>query len=192
MLAGRQPRAQIGQKPPARESGWHRPRLAALESIQDGLIVLDKHWRCTYVNKAAAELLATAPERLIGRVVWAVFPEARQSRFHEEFVRAVEQKTVVEFEEYYEPLHRWYGCRCYPTDKGLTVLFADVAERRHTEETLKRSEMVLAQAGKMANLGAWDIEFTNGTEDISRNPLHWSAEGRVNCTRPRVGGSPDR
>jgi PAS domain S-box-containing protein len=148
----------------------------AMENIQDGLIVLDKRWRCTYVNKAAAELLATAPERLIGKVVWEAFSESRQSRFHEEFVRAVEQKTVVEFEEYYEPLRRWYGCRCYPTDKGLTLLFTDVAERRRTEETLKRSEMVLAQAGKMANLGAWDIEFTSSREDINRNPLHWSAE----------------
>jgi PAS domain S-box-containing protein len=169
--------ARIGQRTSTRESGWHRPLLAtALESIQDGLIVLDKHWRCVYANKAAAELLATVPEGLIGKVIWAVFPEARQSRFHEEFVRAVEQRSVVEFEEYYEPLHRWYGCRCYPTDKGLTVLFTDVAERRRTEETLKRSEMVLAQAGKMANLGAWDIEFTNSLEGISGNPLHWSAE----------------
>ena len=51
----------------------------------------------------------------------------------------------------------------------------DITERKRAEEDLKRSESILAQAGEMAHLGAWEIEFT-ASDDINQNPLRWSDE----------------
>jgi PAS domain S-box-containing protein len=51
----------------------------------------------------------------------------------------------------------------------------DITERKQAEEALRRSEAVLAQAGQMAHLGAWEIEFNND-EDINATPLRWSDE----------------
>jgi PAS domain S-box-containing protein len=51
----------------------------------------------------------------------------------------------------------------------------DITERKKAEEALQRSEAVLAQAGKMAQIGAWDIEFSN-YDDLNDNPLRWSDE----------------
>ncbi len=48
-------------------------------------------------------------------------------------------------------------------------------ERRKAEGQLRRSESVLAQAGQMASLGAWEIEFLD-QEKVNRNPLRWSDE----------------
>jgi PAS domain S-box-containing protein len=52
---------------------------------------------------------------------------------------------------------------------------SDVSRQAALEEALRRSEAVLAQAGRMAHLGAWEIEFDN-YEDVNANPLRWSDE----------------
>jgi len=94
---------------------------AILESITEGFFILDKDWRYTYINEPGAASFETTPEELIGRTIWEAIPKARDSRFHQECTRAVEQRTAVEFEEYYEPLRRWFTCRCRPAGAGLTV-----------------------------------------------------------------------
>jgi PAS domain S-box-containing protein len=120
----------------------HRPaqREAVIAGIQDGLLVLDKDWRCTHLNEAAAAFLDTAADKLIGKVVWEVFPASRYPRLHEEFTRAAEQKVFVRFEEFCEPLGHWYECACYPTDDGLTVVLHDTTSHKQAEEALRESE----------------------------------------------------
>ena len=113
---------------------------AAVASIEDGLLVLDKDWRCTYLNEATAALLKTAAEELIGKVIWEVFPTSRYPRLHEEFTRAARQKVSGRFEGFYESLGRWYECACYPTDDGLTVVFHDTTSHKQAEEALRESE----------------------------------------------------
>jgi len=113
---------------------------AVIASIQDGLLVLDKDWRCTYVNEATATFLKTPAKELIGRVVWEALPASRYPRLHEEFTRAAEQKVFVRFEEFHEPLGHWYEYRCYPTDDGLTVLFHDATGHKQAEKALHESE----------------------------------------------------
>ncbi len=51
----------------------------------------------------------------------------------------------------------------------------DITERKQVENKLRRNEAVLAQAGRMAHLGAWEIVIGN-PEDINANPLYWSDE----------------
>jgi len=116
------------------------PSKMILESITDGFLVLDKNWCCTYVNGAGAAFFGTTPDRLIGRSLWEVLPQTRQFRFQKEYTRALEQQTVVEFEEYYEPLGRWYTCRCHPVADGLTVFFSDITERKRIQEALRRTK----------------------------------------------------
>ena len=54
-------------------------------------------------------------------------------------------------------------------------IIEDITLRKQVEDALRRSESILAQAGQLAGLGAWDIEFEEAA-DINRNPLHWSDE----------------
>ncbi|MGE5359885.1 MAG: PAS domain S-box protein [Bacteroidales bacterium] len=51
----------------------------------------------------------------------------------------------------------------------------DITERKRAEDALRRNEATLAQAGKMASLGAWHIDFSQAG-DVNANPLHWSDE----------------
>ncbi len=156
---------QIGQSPPQLK--------ILLESIQDGLIVLDANWLCTYANSTAAAFLKSTPDELVGKTIWEAFPESQHPHFHKELTFAAEQQTFVRFEAHYASLQRWYECRAYPTDGGLTLFLADITGRKRTEEALKRSRTVLMQAGKMANLGVWSIEFTDAFGELNKNSLQW-------------------
>jgi len=132
----------------------HRRNSQILESIADGFVAFDREWRYTYVNASAARFLGMAPEQLLGRSVWEVWPEAARLRFGAEFRRAVAEKAVVQFEERYPaPLEKWFECRCYPAAEGLSVFFTDVSGRKQAEERLRKTQEQLRQSQKMEAIG---------------------------------------
>ena len=52
-------------------------RLAQiLERVTDAFLALDNDWRIVYVNRHAASIFRRRAEELIGRHIWAEFPEA--------------------------------------------------------------------------------------------------------------------
>jgi PAS domain S-box-containing protein len=112
-----------------------------LDSITDGLLVLDRDWRCTYFNENGARMIGMCPEELIGGCVWDLFPQSKATKFHESYHRAVKTGQRVDFEEFYpDPLNKWLECHCYPGEEGLTVYFRDVTERKRAEEALRENE----------------------------------------------------
>ena len=101
-----------------------------LESISDAFYAVDTEWRFTYVNAQAALLLHRTREELIGKSLWAEFPEAVGTKPDLLFRRAVETGVVQSFEDYYPPLFSWFGVRAYPSPDGLSVYFHDISERK--------------------------------------------------------------
>ncbi|HEX8490167.1 MAG TPA: PAS domain-containing protein, partial [Chthoniobacterales bacterium] len=51
-------------------------RETVLASISDAFSALDRNWRYTHVNDKVAELAGWPKEKMIGRVIWEIFPEA--------------------------------------------------------------------------------------------------------------------
>jgi PAS domain S-box-containing protein len=119
----------------------HQQFQSTLDSITDGLLILDRDWRYTYFSETGARMLGLRPEDLIGGCVWDLFPHAKGTKFHESYHRAVATGQPVHFEEFYpEPLNKWLECHCYPSAEGLTVYFRDITGRKRTEEALRESE----------------------------------------------------
>jgi PAS domain S-box-containing protein len=113
-----------------------------LSSITEGLFILDKEWRFTFLNKQGAAILGTDAERLIGRKVEDVFPETKNTNSHDAFRRAIAGGKPVEFEEYFaEPANKWLECHCYPSAEGLSVYFRDVSGRRRAFKIISDSEL---------------------------------------------------
>jgi PAS domain S-box-containing protein len=117
---------------------------ATIDSITDGLLVLDRDWRYTLVSERAARIMGIKAEDLVGGCVWELFPHAEGTRFHEGYHQAMASGQPVHFEEYYpHPLDMWLACHCYPSADELTVYFRNVSESRRAEEALRESTALL-------------------------------------------------
>lgn len=125
---------------------------STLDSISDGLLVLDHDWRFTYFSETAARMLGLRVADLMGQRVWDVFPYARASKFGQGYYQAVETRQPVRFEEFYPgPINKWLECVCYPAEQGLSVYFHDITQRKQAEEAL-------AQARNQLERHAADLE----------------------------------
>jgi PAS domain S-box-containing protein len=112
-----------------------------LESTTDGLVVLDKEGRYTYVNEQAARNVALRPADMIGRSQWELFPHASETEFGRQYAEAVRTGKPRHFDSFYpEPLNAWLECHCYPSEQGVSVYFRDVTEQKETEIALRASE----------------------------------------------------
>lgn len=109
-----------------------------LESMTEGLYVVDQEWRITYANSEAARVMGIRRGEAVGRILWDVFPEAVGTIFHREFERALCTHRPVEFESHYKPLDLWVQVRAYPSSFGLTVAFHDITKRRQAELEVRR------------------------------------------------------
>ncbi len=111
-----------------------------LRSISDGFIALDRDWRYTTVNDRACESMGMSRDEVLGRCIWELYPDTIGTPFEVELRRAVVEQKPSVFEYFYPSRDRWYENRLYPTADGLTIFFAEVTERRRTEEALRESE----------------------------------------------------
>jgi PAS domain S-box-containing protein len=111
-----------------------------LESIGDAFFAVDKDWIVTYWNKEAEKLLGKRKDEMEGQPLWDMFSDSVESESYKKYHLAVKTRELAHFEDYYEPLKRWYEISAYPSDNGLSVYFKDITERRLSEIRLNESE----------------------------------------------------
>ena len=119
-----------------------------LESITDGLCVLDEQWRFTYWNAAAEQITGVPREELIGKTVRAAFRNLEGTPL----ATALRETLMSRGESH---VHRWhyqgdergraagiYDAFSYAVDGGgLLVIFREVSDRIDQERELaERSE----------------------------------------------------
>ena len=139
-------------------------RETILASISDAFSALDKDFRYIYVNDKVAELAGMPKEKMIGRVIWDIFPAAKETEFFERCQRAMQSRQADHFELFYKPWGRWLETRVYPTSEGLVIFRADISERKAHEERIRESERQLQEleervrmAVEAADVGTFDF-----------------------------------
>ncbi len=134
-----------------------RNRMATIfDSITDGFLTMDREWRFTFANRMAEELLQRPAREFLGRVAWEAFPEAAGSTFQREYERAVREGMPVFFEEYFEPLDKWFQLRAFPSEEGIAVYFQDVTEQKKLLAQFLRAQR-LESIGTLAGGVAHDL-----------------------------------
>lgn len=110
------------------------------DRISDGFYSLDEDLRFRYINDQAKETLGLA-ESAIGEPLPSLVPTT--DAFDEALREARAQQEPVVFEDYYEPVGRWFYNAIYPSETGLSVYFREITERKERERELNRAETVL-------------------------------------------------
>ena len=119
-----------------------RRTAAALDSVNEGFVILDRDWRFVFANAAAERFILKSRAELLGKGQWELFPEASHRRFGTEYRRAVAEGVPVHFEEFYpEPLNRWFEVRAYPSAEGLSIFFSDITERKRFQRDLELARL---------------------------------------------------
>ncbi|HXK24975.1 MAG TPA: ATP-binding protein [Myxococcota bacterium] len=125
--------------------------IETLQSVTDACVAFDREWRYVLVNDRAARLLGRAPDELLGRSLWEIFPEARGGTDERELLRAAAQRTSVEYESFEPTRQRWFSCRAYPTpDGGVAVYFRDVTERKRAAQRMEQDLAALTRLQALA------------------------------------------
>jgi len=149
-------------------------RETVLSSISEAFSALDRNWRYTHVNDRVAEMAGWPKEKMIGQVIWDIFPDAVGTEFYEKAHNVMRTGKPSEGEFYYAPWKRWVETRMYSTKDGIVIFRADITERkkqealtREREATLRESRERLQLATEAADIGTFDFFPSTGELQFS-------------------------
>jgi diguanylate cyclase (GGDEF)-like protein/PAS domain S-box-containing protein len=108
---------------------------AVLDSMSDGFVAIDRHWRVIYVNTRGAEIQGCTAESLLGCKLFEVYPDALGTSFESAYRKAMTERVLVQIEAYYPPWDRWFNQRIYPTADGIAIFFVDITEPKRAEKS---------------------------------------------------------
>ncbi len=147
-----------------------------LESMSDAFVSLDRNWCYTHMNTKAGLIFNCNPEEMIGKNIWAEFPEGIDQPFHRNYQKVMDEKVFIKMEDYYPPYKKWFENRINPTDEGISIFFQDITERKNAEILLQNSEDKFRKA------------FTTSPDSININRLDSGMYIAVNNGFTRIMG----
>lgn len=108
-----------------------------LESMTDAFFSLDENWCFTSLNREAEKVLNTSKEHLLGKNVWAMFPEAVGTKFELHYYKTMKENETTRFEEFYAPLQTWFEVHAYPRNSGgISVFFKNINAKKELDQKL--------------------------------------------------------
>jgi PAS domain S-box-containing protein len=161
-------------------------RDTVLSSISEAFSALDRDWRYTHVNDRVAEMAGWPKEKMIGQVIWEIFPEAVGTEFYEKAQCVMRTREPSQGEFFYAPWGRWVDARMYPTKDGIVIFRADITERKRQEQLahereakLRESRERLQLATEAADIGTFDffpktgeLQFSERSRELFGIPPH--------------------
>jgi PAS domain S-box-containing protein len=93
-----------------------------LDSITDGVIILDTEWRFIFINDLGARIFEQSQEDLIGKNVYEVWTETNDTVWSENCQSAVNNQAPRYWQQFSISLNRWLEFYVYPSQNGLVLL----------------------------------------------------------------------
>lgn len=117
-----------------------------MDLMTESCQVIDRNWRFTYLNDAAARIGRVTREEVLGRTVMECFPEVVGSPLFSVLQECMENGMARTLENEYhfsDGWQGWYHLSIQPIPEGLFVLATDITEKKRSQEHLYVSEQVL-------------------------------------------------
>lgn len=132
-----------------------------IDSMHEGLQVIDRKWRYVYLNRVAAQHGRSTPDHLIGRSMIESYPGIEQTEAFRDF-RAVMDSRLPRRREnhfrYSDGQKVWFELFIEPHPEGILIRSMDITQRKQIEEQLLHAQRLEA-LGQMA--GGVAHEFNN-------------------------------
>ena len=119
-------------------------REIVLESMNDGVYALDHDSRVVYINPSAKRILNVEEVKLLGKVLWEVFPHLAGGELHRFLMETQTRGKPARLAYHATLADKWLEVSATPSATGITVFFQDVTEVRHLSEQLAQSQRLEA------------------------------------------------
>jgi PAS domain S-box-containing protein len=132
-----------------------------IDSVRDCFYAVDRDWRFTYINAAAAAYFGSSKTSLLGKSRWELFPGNRTGALHIALLRAMNEHVPVHFEGASTLTGHWIDLHAYPSPDGLSVFFTDAEERHNADKSRVRASQQLRTLVNNTPLAVveWDKDF---------------------------------
>ena len=148
-----------------------------LETNPDGMIIVDSKGKIEIVNAQLEKMTGYTADELIGQSVEKLIPERfkshkqqRDSYIANPQVRMMGQRSelFVRRKDHSE-FPAEISLSPMETKNGLiiSVSIRDIAERKKVEDKLRKSEAMLSEAQRIANVGSWEFDPSKNKRIVS-------------------------
>jgi len=110
------------------------------DATTDGIVVVDRNYTFTFINRRAKELLE-GDGVVLGTNIFERFPGIvyENSPYVENYRRSMDEGLPGEFEAFYPaPLNMWLRVQSYPADNGIMIFFRDVTAEKNAQAALQQ------------------------------------------------------
>jgi PAS domain S-box-containing protein len=126
--------------------------MTIFESTTDSVVIIDRNWRFSYLNRRASAQLAAGRD-LIGTSLKEAFPDDAIAELFSQLREALSDQRPTSFEAHCRDNGTWYALNAFPSGEGLAVYFRDITEHKHAVEARRLIEEQLHQSQKMESVG---------------------------------------
>lgn len=147
-----------------------------LEHIAEAFYAMDTDWKITYWNKEAEHLLQKKKTEAVGKSLWKLFPDVVGTQIYEAYHKAVHEQTPLQFDFYYKTLSEWFDISIYPNEKGVSVFFRNISERKRTEAELLRLSLIARETVNSVTICTSDNKIIWVNEAFTRLSGYTSEE----------------
>lgn len=114
-----------------------------VDSINEGIQIIDFNWRYVYVNDALVKQALYKREELLGFTMMEKYPGIEQAPFFSVLrncmIDRVSQRIENEF-VFPDNSKGWFELNIHPTNEGIFILSTDITERKKNEQAIINAE----------------------------------------------------
>lgn len=112
-----------------------------LESVSDGIIVIDREWHITFANSKAAEEAGQAKESLIGQDVRQAYAIEVDHPIIPMLMHTLHERAPGRMDYLHKPTGRWWDVRTSPSPDGLVSFNTDITDRKAAEKNAQHDPL---------------------------------------------------